>query len=202
MNNTDFTVLWANILNGDEFAFEQLYDHMVIPLHNVAFKIVKDGETARDILQDVFVDLFLGKEKVAADINIAGYLHNMVKYRSLNALRSQLREKTRMQALQQAIPERDEQPEPAIPAAHVQLEQLENNIAYLPEKCRKVFELKYYKNLSYKQISSELGISVKTVENHISKAFAILRHKVSDEQLLFLLLTLNAGRIAVKAWLL
>jgi RNA polymerase sigma-70 factor (ECF subfamily) len=71
------------------------------------------------------------------------------------------------------------------------LERMPEYIMLLPEKCRRVFLLKFYNNLSYKQISSQLGISVKTVENHITKAFAIIRHKVGEGKVLLLLLGLE-----------
>lgn len=200
MNNYDLNLLWADMLGGSEFAFEQLYRQTITSLHRLAFRILRDQESSRDLLQEVFADLYLGRNKVAADSNIAGYLHSIVKYRALNLLRDQLREKARLTSFQQtALRMENEEGSDRQIADNHRIEKVVEQISFLPEKCRKVFELKYYNNLSYKQISSQLGISVKTVENHIAKAFSILRNKVSDEQLLFLLLSLNIWKYAVSA---
>jgi RNA polymerase sigma-70 factor (ECF subfamily) len=52
----------------------------------------------------------------------------------------------------------------------------------LPEKCRQAFMMNHYGSLSYKAIAHEMGISVKTVEKHISKALQLLRKELSGEQ--------------------
>ena len=54
--------------------------------------------------------------------------------------------------------------------------ELENKIQTLPQKCRKAFILNYVNEFSYKEIASEMNISVKTVEKHIGKALRVLRN--------------------------
>jgi len=51
-------------------------------------------------------------------------------------------------------------------------------IAQLPEKCRIVFSLSRFEDMTYQDIADHLQISIKTVENHISKALKILREKI------------------------
>jgi RNA polymerase sigma-70 factor (ECF subfamily) len=65
----------------------------------------------------------------------------------------------------------------------------------LPEKCREVFQLSRFEEKSYKEISEELNISVKTVENHIAKALRIMRSELS-EYLPLLLITI----LVSKGW--
>ena len=184
MDDVTFNLLWVEVRNGSEAAFGQLYARTAEPLSNLAFKILKDRESVRDLLQEVYVDLYFGKARMAADTNIVGYLHSMVKYKALNILRDRLREKLRLERFSQVVGEGDNG---VVAASDERLERMPEYILLLPEKCRKVFLLKFYNNLSYKQISIQLGISVKTVENHITKAFAILRHKAGEEKMLFLI---------------
>ena len=66
----------------------------------------------------------------------------------------------------------------------------EKAISELPEQCRKVFELSRYDGLKYKEIAERLGISVKTVEMHISHALKILRVTLKDCFLAWLLFCL------------
>ena len=49
----------------------------------------------------------------------------------------------------------------------------------MPEKCREVFELNRFEGLKYAEIAERLQISVKTVENQVSKALKILREKLA-----------------------
>ena len=51
-------------------------------------------------------------------------------------------------------------------------------IDQLPQKCRLVFSLSRFEDMSYSEIADNLGISVKTVENQISKALKVLREKI------------------------
>jgi RNA polymerase sigma-70 factor (ECF subfamily) len=53
-------------------------------------------------------------------------------------------------------------------------------IAELPEQCGVVFKMSRFGNLKYAEIADELGISVKTVENHMGKALKLMREKLKD----------------------
>ena len=201
MDNYTFNLLWAEVQNGSEAAFAQLYEQTIGPLSNLAYKILKDREAVRDLLQEVFVELYFGKDRIGADVNIVGYLHSMVKFKALNIVRDQLREKMRLADFSLLINEAGDKPaaeERGI--SDERLDRVPEYIQLLPEKCRKVFLLKFYNNLTYKQISSQLGISVKTVENHITKAFAILRHKAGEERVFWLLLALGLGIILASGF--
>jgi RNA polymerase sigma-70 factor (ECF subfamily) len=62
----------------------------------------------------------------------------------------------------------------------------------LPEKCREVFEMSRFDGLKYSEIAKKLNISVKTVENQMSKALKILREKLAKYMTILLWLILNA----------
>ena len=61
----------------------------------------------------------------------------------------------------------------------------------LPEQCRTVFQMSRYEELKYKSIADKLGISVKTVENHIGKALRILRSKLADVLPILIVVLMN-----------
>lgn len=154
-----------------------MYDATVVTLSNHAYRILKDREQVKDIIQDVFTSLYLRRDEIAADVNISGYLNNAVKYKVSNLLRNKLLQENHHQVLiRQAYQQEVVQP--------IQLEQseLKNQIARsintLPQKCREVFMLSYYGNMGYKAIAQEMGISVKTVEKHMSKALQVLRREL------------------------
>lgn len=62
----------------------------------------------------------------------------------------------------------------------VKIDQVYSSLRHLPPKCREVFELAKLKGLTYSQIAETMQISPKTVENHMAKAFTILRDKLKD----------------------
>ncbi|MEI3797751.1 RNA polymerase sigma-70 factor, ECF subfamily [Chitinophaga ginsengisegetis] len=179
--------LWQQARSGDTKAFELLYRATVISLSNQAFRILKDREQVKDIIQDIFTSLYLRRDELPGDVNISGYLNNAVKYKVSNQLRNKLLKENHHQVLiRQAHQQEVVQP--------VQLEQheLKNRIARsintLPQKCKEVFMLNYYGNMSYKTIAQEMGISVKTVEKHMSKALQVLRRELKEEHYLGILL--------------
>ena len=60
----------------------------------------------------------------------------------------------------------------------------------LPEQCGKAFKLSRFHHLSYAEIAEAMDISVKTVENHMGKALAIMRKKLADYLVLILFIIL------------
>ena len=76
------------------------------------------------------------------------------------------------------LSKRYQQPEPDQAALYEKKElnkQIGTSLQALPDKCRQAFVLSHFDNLSYKAVANEMGISVKTVEKHISKALRTLR---------------------------
>lgn len=178
---------------GNKAAFEALYNKTVLPLTNHAYRIIKDEDLVKDILQDVYVSLYTKKDKLPADLNVMGYLYNAVKYKVSTALRDKLsRETHHLDLLKHTASAELLQPDQY---EETELRnQIRAGIYILPEKCRQAFILNHYDNLPYKAIALEMGISVKTVEKHISKALQLLRKELTKEQYIYLiaLLTLTA----------
>lgn len=174
-----FVSLWKQVQQGDPTAFERLYQACVLLLSNQAYRIVKDEDVVKDILQDVFVSLYIKRQELPEDLNVVGYLSNAVKYKVSSFLRDQLSKEPHHQTLLY----RQQQAELFQPNHYenkVLQQQIAAGINALPEKCRQAFMLNHYERLSYKAIAQEMGISVKTVEKHISKALQVLRRELSE----------------------
>jgi len=151
-----------------------LYNKTIIPLSDYAFRILKDEHLVKDILQDLFVNIYFRREEIGREVNITGYLHNALKYKVASVLRSRLSAHNRPLPIEEAneyLYIRSDE----IEKKEMRVE-LETNIQTLPQKCRKAFILNYVNEFSYKEIASEMNISVKTVEKHISKALRVLRN--------------------------
>jgi RNA polymerase sigma-70 factor (ECF subfamily) len=174
-------LLWAAIQQGDENAFELLYDNTVISLTNQAFSILKDRELVKDILQDVFVTLYTRRNELPADMNVIGYLTNAVKYKVSTLLRDRLSRNTHHSTILQS--ELRASSSQSFPYENNELKnRIRASIETLPEKCRQAFMLNHYGSMSYKDIAQEMGISVKTVEKHIGKALQVLRNELREAE--------------------
>lgn len=162
---------------GDEAAFEQVFRQYHPALCRYAFTIVKDQETAEEMVQDVFLKIWEKRESLLITVSMKSYLYRAVHNHCLNLLEKKKKE-IRMDEAPLKIVHQS-----AAPAADMQTKELEKAIAdamqKLPEECRKVFELSRFGELKYREIAVMLGISVKTVENQMGKALRIMREQLA-----------------------
>ncbi|NSL90972.1 RNA polymerase sigma-70 factor [Chitinophaga sp. Mgbs1] len=167
---------------GDQRAFECLYERYWLPLLDHAYQRLQSTDAAKDLVQGLFVNLYVRREEIPDIHSPRHYLFRALKYQVLNQLRGTLLRSEKLQQLQ-AEGLRERQPREQA-SAHVIEKELEGRlrdaIHLLPEKCREAFLLSRMENLSYKSIALRMGISVNTVEKQIGKALRILRAQVGN----------------------
>ncbi len=164
---------------GSEPALTALYLRYWDKLLAVATNRLDDPEEAEECVQDVFFRLWQRREDLQLSHSLATYLAVAVKYRVINAMDKQYRLRNRIERSYPELPEYQ-----VFSAEHYLLEkelqeQLSASINKLPEKCRIVFKLSREHGLTHKQIATELDISEKTVEAHISKAMKDIRSNLA-----------------------
>ncbi len=174
--------LWKK---GDERAFETLYKRYAFYLINQIIAKVKDRDIAKDLVQDVMMQVYLRRDELDIHTTLKGYLLTAMRNRLFNykreILRMQLQSIENSNASERAVDDVNDY----VNYKEVALK-LQTAISGLPEQCRKVFVLSREHAFTNREIAHKLGISVKTVEQHISKALRTLReHK--DFQIFFFL---------------
>lgn len=159
--------------------FQEIYHQFFNGLANYAFSILKDKDAAKDVVQDVFLDLWNKREILIIKTSLEAYLVRSVKFKSIDFIR---KDKTKQQYIANVTPLSSLQTatEDDNSLEDERKQQLSYAIAQLPTKCRQVFMLSRGSGYTYKEIAEEMEISVKTVENQISRAFNLLRQKLSD----------------------
>lgn len=173
----------------DKQRLEQLFGELFIPLCNFGKGLVHDDDAAKEIVQDVFVNLWQKRETLDPEKSIKSYLFQSVSNRSLNYIRDH--QKFRSHYLDMEIElERSIEDYDFLVGEETQ-NKIEAAIQKLPEKCREVFELSRFEEMKYNDIAEKLGISVKTVEVHMSKALRILREELKDMIMILLFLLLE-----------
>lgn len=178
-----------NQISADPAQFENVFKTHFQNLHAYANTIVRDDDDAEEIVQNVFYKLWEKRAQIKIDQSLSAYLYRSVYYESLNFLKhAKVKENYRADAVSSAR-------QVTNPTDNLILKELrakiESAVNELPEQCRTVFQMSRYEGLRYKEISDKLGISVKTVENHLGKALKVLRTKLLDYLPIMILLFVN-----------
>ena len=168
--------LTALLRQGDEAAFTEVYNRNWSFLYSAAYNVLRNQEDSMDVCQSVF--LWLWENHITIDIKttLRGYLYTAVKYKIANLIR-----KGKVRAL---FTERSFLTEiQSSEINHLEIKELKFFIAQLigelPDKCREVFLLSREEHLTHKEISERLGLSEKTVNDHITRALKKLRQPLS-----------------------
>ena len=157
--------------------YENLFHAHYESLTRYAFSMMKNQDEAEDVVQRLFVKIWEKRNDLDVQDSRA-YLFRATYNTCLNEIKRLKRENARYSDGITEVSSSDA-------ANHRVLEselekQLDSAMEKLPEKCREVFRLSRFEELSYKEISDRLDISVKTVENHIAKALRIMRTELSE----------------------
>lgn len=152
-----------------ELLFRQYYSLVTYAV----YRVLPDRAVAEDLAQEVFFDLWRKREKLNITSSLKAYLRRAAVNRTLNYIRDK----------KMNFEDEEKMPELRSNATTIfqklEVEELQERINEavdsLPERCRAVFSLSRFEEMSYKEIAEKLDISVKTVENQISKALSIMR---------------------------
>lgn len=168
-------MLLAALSRGDESALRQIFDRYYSLLLGNVYRIIPDEDSCQDLVQEVFVELWRKRAELDIHTSLQAYLRRAAVNRALNFLKTQRR--VQLQEPDQWGAEADTsetdigrlEKQESLEAA------LHRAIGLLPEKCRMVFSLSRFEQMSHREIATQLGISVKTIENQITKAMKLLR---------------------------
>jgi RNA polymerase sigma-70 factor (ECF subfamily) len=155
-------------------AFKELYSRYWKKLYAEAYKRLNSKELAEEIVQELFTNLWLQRHVRQINSTIGGYLYSTVTNRVIDQYRKEIVRNRHREAMMVAHSEADTTTEDAIMLRDLTYA-IETEVSLLPDKCRQVYELSRNEYKSNKEIALMLGISEKTVENHLTKALKRLR---------------------------
>ena len=161
--------------------FQETFYKYYEPLCKYAFTIVKEPHSCEDIVQETFLRVWEKKQNLIGSEELTWYLYTAIRNNCLSFLDK--RQKTVLGDFNghEVVEMPGERPSPHTKESDYDT-LLKNALDNLPPKCREVFVLSRVSNLTYKQISDSLGISIKTVENQMGKALKILRAYIRQKQ--------------------
>ena len=172
-------LLIYRLQKGDEKAFESLYNLYWEKLIATAYHRVGSLETAKELVQDIFTNLWRRREHLEVRTTFAAYIQTAMKYAILDHIRSLKVKDKYVESIKNTQTDSDNATIELI-AYHELDHFLEQEISKLPEKCQQIFRLSRVDQLSTREIAEQLHISPKTVENQISKALKVLRSSIQE----------------------
>jgi len=170
-------IIWRKICVGDKTEFSILFQRYYAPLFRFAGRFVKDGPTAENIVQNVFVNLWIEREKRNIQTSLKAYLYQMVHNQSLNLLK---RERKNFSYEEIALAYHKTTPSPEENAVEKELYlAVHRAIDKLPLRCRQIYLMKRYDQMKYAEIARILNISVNTVKTQMKRALKSLLRELS-----------------------
>lgn len=184
-------VLLDKVALGDEAAFERLFHAYHQPLAEWVFRVTDSRVWTEDIVQDVFVKVWMKRRELPAIASFADWLFILSRNYTLNSLRKTINQRTRdidwgRQAGESALT-----PEEAEWGEHYRAI-VAQAVDRLPLQQQKVWKLSREEQLTYVEIAGELNIAPSTVKSHMQAALAFVKDYVRchiDPALLAILLT-------------
>ncbi len=186
MAGANFNLLIENLKRGDTNALHVIFDSFYVELCRFARMTLPSHEDAEDLVQEIFIHLWEKRESLEIN-NLKAYLYQAVKFRCINFIK---RKKTDFESLSENEPIATHSEKGFPDEEETFGKALRNAVKNLPEQNRTVFILSKKFGLSHKEIASQLDISTKTVENHITAAVKRIRLYIKEnKEVLLLFLT-------------
>lgn len=173
----DEAVLIDKISKGDKRAFTILFDARYKSLGSYVFKLTESVVVAEEIVQDVFVKIWLGREKLTAINNISNYLFILSRNQTLNYLRKKASDELKLKTYEMEFDQINAE-DTLQTEAFRQL--LDEAIARLPLQQKKIYQLSREQKLKYEEIAQQLNLSTETVKKHMYLASKTLKEYLKD----------------------
>jgi RNA polymerase sigma-70 factor (ECF subfamily) len=170
-------ILIARLRSGDEQAFKNLFQQHYLQLVQYGTLKTGDRDVSRELVQEIFLKLWEDREKITIKTSPKAYLFVAMNNKALNWLRH---EKVKRAYESERLFELLGDVQHSIDPSPFLQNAISNAINALPEKALQVFTLTQLNGLSNKEASEKLGISVKTVENQITRSRKILQKKLKN----------------------
>jgi len=160
------------VRKDDQEAFRILYDRYKSQLFIYCLRMMNDRDTAKDVLQEVFIRVHANRERYEPGTNFVGWAHTIARNLCLNARRDTKSHTSFDETASYGSVSR--------PDSDVALrEQVASEIARLPEIYREALILREYEGHSYQEIVKITGLTMSTVKFRIFKAREILRERLA-----------------------
>ena len=176
---TGDTEIIGRIRNGDKGQFELLFRSSYVSLVRYAKTLIKDHDTAEEIVQDLFFRLWQDREKLNIESSLNGYLFRSVHNKCLHYIEH--KKVVDRHAGEMLLSRQEDQQSPSDILLYKELQaKIAAILERLPERCGQIFYMSRFEGLKYAEIAEKLSVSIKTVESNMGKALKEFRNELSE----------------------
>lgn len=169
-----------NLQNGCQKAFEEVYNQYHKKIFGFCIKYGLNQSEAEEITQIVFIKVWENRNKIDPDKKLYSYILTMSKNIIIDSFKAKIKYQAAKE-YQMNFMKPVNNVEQNIHLTELQ-SSIEEALTKLPERRREVFELSRIQGLSNKEIANQLGISIKTVENHLNLALQDFKEVFKEEK--------------------
>lgn len=180
-NHSEDHQLWQQLCQGNQAAFEAIYQKYAVTLSFFGFKLTKNKEIVNDAIQDVFINLWQKRAQLPQVQNIKAYLLKSLRNRILRILESR------------SLTGNGEQPNEGVQDSfehrlileelvEERLTRLHAGLQNLPTRQKEVINLRYFQNLKTEEIAEILDINYQSVSNLLYKGIKTLKKQIRQTE--------------------
>ena len=170
----DIKGLFCSIANGDEVAFRTIFDLYKKRVFATGLKMLKSETEAEEIVQDVFLSVWIAKARLGNINHPEGYLFTIVYNTIYTHLKKASRDKMLLNTIIRHLTDTQNATEEII-AGNETRNVISQAINELSPQQRTVYQLSKQEGLSYEDIADRMNISRNTVRNHLAEAMKTIR---------------------------
>ena len=178
--NISDSELAARIREGDERAFQDVYDAHHQTVHNFLYKFLKSPELTEDLAQDAFIKLWEGRESLPNLLSVKSYLLTVAKNHAFNFLKRAGIDQNAKAEIIRNYPTANNTLESAIHFRDYK-RYLDGILETLTPQSREVFRLCRQEGKTYDETAEVLGISRNAVKKHMVRSMRILGDSVERD---------------------
>jgi len=170
--------LFERIQSGDIEAFNSLFIRYYSPLCDYASRFIVEVES-EDIVQGLMIFIWENGKNLCIENSLRTYLFKSIRNRCLNEIRNKRSHSKVHEVINGKLADTFLEPDYYFVAEELSLK-IDKAVAELPDGYRETFEMSRFGEMSNKELSEMLGVSVKTIEYRITQSLKLLRLKLKD----------------------
>ena len=174
------SILQSQVAVGDTRAFRQIFDALFSNLTKFSFSFVHSKEAATEIVDELFVQLWVKRADIMKINDLRVYLYTATKNASLNYISKKAKqielepyENLQVQMTDVVSPEQ-------IMITKEMLQKIKEAVDSLPPRCKLIFKFVREDGLSYSEVAEILGLSIKTIDAQMVIAVSRIRAKLMN----------------------
>ena len=168
--------------NGDVEAFDKLFSDYGKRMYYFAYGYLKSKEEAEEVVQEVFLRIWRNRAQINPELSFKAYIFKIAWHYIIELFEQNTRYQAyRHKILEEAVEFTDETNERL--NYQMLLEKVESLIQKLPKRQKEILLKRKKEGITVKEIASQLGISPKTVENHLTEAIKNIKSGLGKDEI-------------------